>query len=148
MKLMFKRIRVNSVFFGNQNHENPAFDVYQFVDCQRHLPVFSNNVLVVFGRLMITMSSRSTNGIYGRVPSPNHTQIYISSRRRIWRFNWNRNHNQLTQFHCDFANCPRSIIAHRYEVWIEILAEYWKEVLHIWHNVLETSLCQITEQSE
>lgn len=33
-------------------------------------PVFSNKVFVVFGRFMITINSLSTNGIYGRVPSP------------------------------------------------------------------------------
>lgn len=35
-----------------------------------NLPVFSNSVLVVFGRFMMTMSSLSTNGMNGRVPSP------------------------------------------------------------------------------
>lgn len=37
---------------------------------QRTLPVFSSNVFVVLGRLIMTINSLNTNGIYGRVPSP------------------------------------------------------------------------------
>lgn len=37
---------------------------------QRTLPVFSSKVFVVFGRLIMTINSLNTNGIYGRVPSP------------------------------------------------------------------------------
>lgn len=43
------------------------------------LPVFSSNVFVVLGRLIMIISSLSTNGIYGRVPSP--IFIYITKYR-------------------------------------------------------------------
>lgn len=88
-----KKIRVNETMLSKVEkkcNENIPKQPNKVATLPWILPVFSSNVFVVLGRLIMMISSLSTNGIYGRVPSPKqtkYTRIMKWDQSMLW-FSW------------------------------------------------------------